>query len=212
MTHPAAIIIPEYTGAIRRRASGNPTKSPNAFIIFRRDKIQQLKGTAGSPNHSATIAAMWKTLSPSDREQYEAQAQVERETHRLLYPDTIFQPQTFTPTSGQDYTTPKPILESTSARKPGRKPGRKPDSPNLRLQGVAQREYPRSHSSLTFSQSARQQGQPVHALGEDHGLYNDRVPHAACYYCPKHVHNQPPDKKLKDHQLSKYSSLSRWAG
>ncbi|KAJ7148897.1 hypothetical protein C8R46DRAFT_1230978 [Mycena filopes] len=66
-----------------RRRSHEPTKSPNAFLFFRQERV---KGMPPSSNSlSATIAAMWNNMSKADQAPYREKAVAAGTEHRLRH-------------------------------------------------------------------------------------------------------------------------------
>ncbi|KII92243.1 hypothetical protein PLICRDRAFT_103505, partial [Plicaturopsis crispa FD-325 SS-3] len=74
-----------------------PPRPPNAWIIYRSDKLQQLAPPPGqkSPPQadvSRTIAKMWRQESDPVREHYERLAEKKKAEHAIMYPNYRFQP------------------------------------------------------------------------------------------------------------------------
>jgi hypothetical protein len=89
-------------GPVRSSTSDNrlvqPPRPPNAWILYRSDKLRELPPTApGIPRRaqaevSKLISNMWKTESEDVRTQYERRADAKKAEHQAMYPGYRFQP------------------------------------------------------------------------------------------------------------------------
>ena len=88
------------SGAVRNKGAGaqQPPRPPNAWILYRSDKLQQLPPPAlGQPKPtqaeiSKIISAQWKTESDEIRAIYDERAQAAKLEHSRLYPNYRFTP------------------------------------------------------------------------------------------------------------------------
>ena len=89
------------SGALRNKAGAGaqqPPRPPNAWILYRSDKLQQLPPPAlGQPKPtqaevSKIISAQWKTESDEVRAMYDERAQIAKLEHARLYPNYRFTP------------------------------------------------------------------------------------------------------------------------
>jgi hypothetical protein len=88
------------SGAVRNKGAGaqQPPRPPNAWILYRSDKLQQLPPPAlGQPKPtqaevSKIISAQWKTESDEVRAIYDERAQAAKLEHSRLYPNYRFTP------------------------------------------------------------------------------------------------------------------------
>ena len=88
------------SGAVRNKGAGaqQPPRPPNAWILYRSDKLQQLPPPAlGQPKPtqaevSKIISAQWKTESDEVRAMYDERAQFAKLEHARLYPNYRFTP------------------------------------------------------------------------------------------------------------------------
>lgn len=77
-----------------------PPRPPNAWILYRSDKLRQLPPVEpGGPRRaqadvSRLIAQMWKSETEQTRTEYERRADAKKAEHAILYPNYRFQPQT----------------------------------------------------------------------------------------------------------------------
>jgi hypothetical protein len=75
-----------------------PPRPPNAWILYRSDKLRQLPPTApGSPRRaqaevSKLISNMWKNETEAIRAEYEQRADAKKAEHLAMYPGYRFQP------------------------------------------------------------------------------------------------------------------------
>lgn len=71
-----------------------PPRPPNAWILYRSDKLRQLPPAKGraQADVSKTISAMWKNETDTVRLFYERMADARKAEHQRLYPDYRFQP------------------------------------------------------------------------------------------------------------------------
>ncbi|KAF9049361.1 hypothetical protein BDZ89DRAFT_886149, partial [Hymenopellis radicata] len=69
-------------------------RPPNAFILFRSAFIRSNRITGRvEGNHSTLsriIGAVWRSLPPHEREEWEAKARVALDEHKRRYPDWRF--------------------------------------------------------------------------------------------------------------------------
>ena len=88
------------SGAVRNKGAGaqQPPRPPNAWILYRSDKLQQLPPPAlGHPKPtqaevSKIISAQWRTESDEVRAMYDERAQIAKLEHARLYPNYRFTP------------------------------------------------------------------------------------------------------------------------
>jgi hypothetical protein len=88
------------SGAVRNKGAGaqQPPRPPNAWILYRSDKLQQLPPPAlGQPKPtqaevSKIISVQWKTESDEVRAMYDERAQIAKLEHSRLYPNYRFTP------------------------------------------------------------------------------------------------------------------------
>jgi len=89
------------SGAVRNKGGAGaqqPPRPPNAWILYRSDKLQQLPPPAlGQPKPtqaeiSKIISAQWKTESDQVRAMYDERAQIAKVEHARLYPNYRFTP------------------------------------------------------------------------------------------------------------------------
>jgi hypothetical protein len=75
-----------------------PPRPPNAWILYRSDKLRQLPPTEpGNPRRaqaevSKMISNMWKNESEAVRNEYERRADAKKAEHQQMYPNYRFQP------------------------------------------------------------------------------------------------------------------------
>lgn len=78
--------------------SGQPPRPANAWILYRSDKMRDLKPPpSGQPRPpqadiSKLIAAMWKNEQPEIKQHYETLSDLKKAEHLALYPGYRFQP------------------------------------------------------------------------------------------------------------------------
>jgi hypothetical protein len=92
----------KMAGPVRSSTSDNrliqPPRPPNAWILYRSDKLRELPPTApGVPRRaqaevSKLISNMWKGESDDVRTQYERRADAKKAEHQAMYPGYRFQP------------------------------------------------------------------------------------------------------------------------
>ncbi|EED79195.1 predicted protein [Postia placenta Mad-698-R] len=78
----------------------NPPRPPNAWILYRSDKLKQMMQSQLQHGHpkkpqssvSKEVAAMWKAEDPGVRGEYERLADVKKAEHAEQYPGYKFQP------------------------------------------------------------------------------------------------------------------------
>ena len=88
------------SSAVRNKGAGaqQPPRPPNAWILYRSDKLQLLPPPAlGQPKPtqaevSKIISAQWKTESDEVRAMYDERAQIAKLEHARLYPNYRFTP------------------------------------------------------------------------------------------------------------------------
>jgi hypothetical protein len=77
---------------------GNPPRPPNAWIIYRSEKMKSFPppGPGDPPRAQAEvsklISAMWKSEPPETRAMYEAASEMRKAEHAAKYPNYRFQP------------------------------------------------------------------------------------------------------------------------
>ncbi|CAO1631860.1 unnamed protein product [Parajaminaea phylloscopi] len=80
----------------KKRAPGHIPRPRNAFILFRshavRTGLVPKDMERDHRNISRIVSLMWNSLSESDRETWQQEAQKEKEQHALLYPDYKYRP------------------------------------------------------------------------------------------------------------------------
>jgi hypothetical protein len=89
---------PQEMGADRSTRQVQPPRPPNAWILYRSDKIKQLPPVEpGAPRRaqsdvSKMISRMWREESESVKAEYEKRADVKKAEHQAKYPNYRFQP------------------------------------------------------------------------------------------------------------------------
>lgn len=101
---PSSIILPQHllmSGVAKNKAAGagaKPPRPPNAWIIYRSDKLQSLPPPPlGQPKPtqaevSKIISAQWRAESEDVRAIYDQRAETAKAEHARLYPDYRFAP------------------------------------------------------------------------------------------------------------------------
>lgn len=84
---------------VRERPQVQPPRPPNAWILYRSDKLRQLPQIAphqrlAQADVSRLISNMWKNETEDVRLDYERRADAKKAEHALKYPNYRYQPQT----------------------------------------------------------------------------------------------------------------------
>ncbi|KAJ7292170.1 high mobility group box domain-containing protein, partial [Mycena rebaudengoi] len=64
----------------------------NAWILYRSDKIKELRKGTPQRDLSKQVSALWRNERPDVRAWYEKRAEEKKQEHRRMYPDYRFQP------------------------------------------------------------------------------------------------------------------------
>ncbi|KDQ21312.1 hypothetical protein BOTBODRAFT_99971, partial [Botryobasidium botryosum FD-172 SS1] len=79
-----------------RNANTQPPRPPNAWILYRSDKLRELNRDPGNRKPQAEISKIisqwWKQESDDVRGQYEKLSEKKKLEHQLQYPGYRFQP------------------------------------------------------------------------------------------------------------------------
>ncbi|KAI0730210.1 high mobility group box domain-containing protein, partial [Fomitopsis betulina] len=76
-----------------------PPRPPNAWILYRSDKLRELAGRRNpdAPKRvqadiSKEVSEMWRAEDPDVKREYERIADIKKQEHQIQYPHYKFQP------------------------------------------------------------------------------------------------------------------------
>ncbi|KAJ7261157.1 high mobility group box domain-containing protein, partial [Mycena rebaudengoi] len=83
------MVGPARTSKVKRT---QPPRPPNAWIIYRSDKMKEFGKGVPQVQISKLVSALWHNERPEIRVLYEERAEEKKLEHKRLYPDYRFQP------------------------------------------------------------------------------------------------------------------------